>query len=154
MIIDLRGNPGGGIGGLRVMSYLTAAKQLIGYSLDRRMAQRGEKPDQLPRFAKIPKSKFEIPLLALKYGGKRSVALETEGLVAKKFHGKIVLLVNEHSTGAAEMVAQFAKENALATIVGTKRPGRLVSRSAFPVGPNYRITIPVAAYVSWNELLP
>ena len=150
LIIDLRGNPGGGIGGLRVMSYLTAAKQPIGYSLDRRMAQKERKPDQLPRFGKIPKSKFEIPLLALKYGGKRSVALETEGLGAKKFHGKIVLLVNEHSTGAAEMVAQFAKENALAKIVGTKTPGRLVSRSAFPVGKNYRITVPVAAYVSWN----
>ena len=104
----------------------------------------------MPRFGKIPKSKLEIPLLALKYGGKKSVALETEGLGAKRFHGRIVLLVNEHSTGAAEMVAQFAKENALAKIVGTKTPGRLVSRSAFPVGMNYQITIPVAAYVSWN----
>ncbi|HEX4164597.1 MAG TPA: S41 family peptidase [Bryobacteraceae bacterium] len=150
LIIDLRGNPGGGIGGLRLMSYLTPARQPIGYSLDRRMVERGEKPDQLPRFGKIPKSKLEIPLLALKYGGKKSVALETEGLGAKRFHGRIVLLVNEHSTGAAEMVAQFAKENALAKIVGTKTPGRLVSRSAFPVGMNYQITIPVAAYVSWN----
>jgi carboxyl-terminal processing protease len=150
LIIDLRGNPGGGIGGLRLMSYMTPAKQPIGYSLDRRMAERGEKPNQLPRFGKIPKSKLEVPLLALKYGGKKSVALETEGLGAKKFHGRIVLIVNEHSSGAAEMVAQFAKENALAKIVGTKTPGRLVSRSAFPVGMGYQITIPVAAYMSWS----
>ena len=150
LVVDLRGNPGGGIGGLRLMSYLTPDKQPIGYSLDRPAAERGAQPDKFPRFGRIPKSKFEIGLLALKYGGKKSVMLETEGLGIKKFHRKIVLLVNEHSTGAAEMVAQFAKENGLAKIVGAKTPGRLVSRSAFPVGMNYQITIPVAAYVSWH----
>ena len=150
LVVDLRGNPGGGIGGLRLMSYLTPDKQPIGYSLDRPTAERGAKPEQLPRFGRIPKSKLEIPLLALKYGSKKSVVLETEGLGKKRFHRKIVLLVNEHSTGAAEMVAQFAKENDLAKIVGTKTPGRLVSRSAFPIGRNYQLTIPVAAYVSWR----
>lgn len=150
LVVDLRGNPGGGIGGLRLMSYLTPDRQPIGYSLDRPTAERGAKPEHLPRFGRIPKSKLGIPILAIKYGGKKSVVLETEGLGTKKFHRRIVLLVNEHSTGAAEMVAQFAKENGLATIVGTKTPGHLVSRSAFPIGTNYQITIPIAAYVSWR----
>lgn len=48
------------------------------------------------------------------------------------------------------MVAQFAKENGLAKIIGTKTPGRLVSRSAFAVGSGYQITIPIAAYLSWD----
>ena len=61
-----------------------------------------------------------------------------------------MLLINEHSTGAAEMVIQFAKENQLATLVGTKTPGRLVSRSAFKSGAGYRITVPIGAYISWN----
>ena len=46
------------------------------------------------------------------------------------------------------MLAQFAKENRLATIVGTKTPGRLVSRSATKLGSGYRLIVPVAAYVS------
>jgi len=56
--------------------------------------------------------------------------------------------VNRHTTGAAEMVAQFAKERGLAVIAGEKTPGRLVSRSAFKLGFGYRLVVPVAAYVS------
>jgi carboxyl-terminal processing protease len=150
LIIDLRGNPGGGVGGLRLMSYLTPEKRPVGFSLDRPTSERGYDREKLPRFNRIPKSKLALPLLALKYTGKKSVVLETEGLGNQKFHGKIVLLVNEHSTGAAEMVTQFAKENRLATIVGSKTPGRLVARSPFKIGCGYRLTIPIGAFVSWR----
>ncbi|MGC2657196.1 MAG: S41 family peptidase [Bryobacteraceae bacterium] len=150
LLIDLRGNPGGGVGGLRLMSYLTPEKRPIGYSLDRATAESGYRRENLPRFNRIPSSKLEVPLLALRFARKKSVVLETEGLGKRAFHGRVVLLVNEHSTGAAEMVTQFAKENRLAKIVGTKTPGRLVSRSAFAVGSGYQITIPIAAYLSWD----
>ena len=150
LVIDLRGNPGGGIGGLRVMSYLTPARQPIGYSVDRVAVEHGYDPALLPRLNHIPRSKLELPWLVLKFWGKRSVVLETEGLGAKPFHGRTVLLVNEHTAGAAEMVAQFAQNNQLATIVGTHTPGQLVSRSAFKIGHGYRLVLPIAAYVGWN----
>jgi carboxyl-terminal processing protease len=150
LVIDLRGNPGGGVGGLQLMSYLTADKRPVGYSLTRKTSEEGYDKNRLPRFSRIPASKLEIPLLAMRFLGKKSVVLQTEGLGHKRFHGKTVLLINEHSTGAAEMVIQFAKENRLATLVGTKTPGRLVSRSAFKIGAGYRITIPIGAYISWN----
>jgi C-terminal processing protease CtpA/Prc len=35
LIVDLRGNTGGGIGGLRLMSYLAPGKTEVGYSLRR-----------------------------------------------------------------------------------------------------------------------
>ena len=149
LIVDLRGNPGGGVGGVRLMSYLTPEKQPIGYSLDRATAKRGYDKNTLPRFGRIPHSKWEIAILALKYRKKKAVVLETEGLGRQPFHGRIVFLVNEHSTGAAEMVAQFAQENKLATIVGSKTPGHLLARSAFKLGVGYQLTIPIAAYQSW-----
>jgi MFS family permease len=62
----------------------------------------------------------------------------------------MALLVNEHSASAAEMVAAFAKESGLATVVGTKTPGRLVATSGFKVGFGYRVALPVAAYYTWN----
>jgi carboxyl-terminal processing protease len=150
LVIDLRGNPGGGIGGIQLMSYLTPAKVPIGYSLDRPTAERGYDKESLPRFGSVPKSKLEIPLLAIKFLGKKSVVLETSGLGKQSFHGRVVVLVNEHTTGAAEMLAQFVQENGLGTIVGNKTPGRLVSRSAFKIGHDYRIVIPIGAYVSWK----
>jgi C-terminal processing protease CtpA/Prc len=76
--------------------------------------------------------------------------IQTEGRGARKFHGRIVILVNEHTSGAAEMVTQFAKENRLATIVGMKTSGRLAAWSAFKLGFAYRLTIPIGAYVSWH----
>src|SRR6185437_8169311 len=92
LIIDLRGNPGGGIGGLRLMSYLTPDRVPIGHSVDRKLAEAGYDKERLPRFNRIPKSKWEVPLLALRYARKKSVVLETEKLGPKRFHGRIVIL--------------------------------------------------------------
>ena len=148
LIIDLRGNPGGGVGGLALMSYLTPKRLPIGYSRNRKMAQEGIHPSALPVFDKVPRSRLAVPGLALKFMKKTSVFLYTEGQGSKAFRGRIVVLVNEHTTGAAEMVAQFAQENDLATIVGSKTPGRLVSRSATKLDSRYRLIVPVAAYIS------
>jgi C-terminal processing protease CtpA/Prc len=150
LLLDLRGNPGGGIGGLRLMSLLTPYKCPVGYSLDRVTAERGTPKEHLPRLSKIPSQKWEIALMAIQFGTKKSVVLETEGLGPKRFHDRVVVLVNEHTTGAAEMVAQFAKENQLAKIVGIKTPGRLISRTGAKVGSGYRLVFPVASYQSWQ----
>jgi carboxyl-terminal processing protease len=48
------------------------------------------------------------------------------------------------------MVTAFAEENNLATIVGTKTPGRLLSGSAFKVGHGFILALPVAAYLTWQ----
>jgi carboxyl-terminal processing protease len=148
LIIDLRGNPGGGIGGLTLMSYLTPDRVPIGYSWNRKMAQERRDPASLPVFNKIPRSKLAIPGLALKFLGKTSVFVHTEGLGRRPYQGRVAILVNKHTTGAAEMVAQFAQENRLAVVAGEKTPGRLVTRSAFKLGSGYRLVIPVAAYFS------
>ena len=150
LLIDLRGNPGGGIGGLRIMSHLVPSRVPVGFSVDRPTIERGYEKERLPRFNHIPRFKWELPLLALRFYNKKSVVLETEGLGRRPFHGRVVVLCNEHSTGAAEMLAQFAKENHVATIVGTRTPGHLISRSAFPIGHGYQLVVPVAAYKSWQ----
>jgi C-terminal processing protease CtpA/Prc len=83
-------------------------------------------------------------------GRGRSVAVFTEALGAKPHHGHVAMLVNEHSASAAEMVAAFASEYRLATLVGVKTAGRLVATSAFKVGFGYRVVLPVAAYFTWH----
>ena len=150
LVIDLRGNPGGGIGGLRLMSYLTPDRVPIGYSVDRKLAEAGYDKERLPRFSRIPKSKWEVPLLALRYARRKSVVLETEGLGLQRFHGRIAMVVNEHTTCAAEMVALFAQEHRLAKVVGMSTPGRLVSHRGFNIGLGFTLVVPTGAYVSWG----
>jgi carboxyl-terminal processing protease len=151
LIFDLRGNTGGGIGCLRLMSLLCPDRRGVGYSVGRTAAKNGYSKERLPAFDRIPESKLGvIPLIFRFARAGRSVAVYTEKLGAKPHHGHVVILVNEHSASAAEMVAAFASEYGLATLVGMKTPGRLVATSAFKVGFGYRVALPVAAYYTWH----
>jgi C-terminal processing protease CtpA/Prc len=47
------------------------------------------------------------------------------------------------------MVAAFGQENGLATIVGTKTPGRLVGSRPFRLPDGYFLVLPVGAYLTW-----
>jgi len=151
LIVDLRGNTGGGIGGLRLMSYFTPGKLEVGYSLTRKRRERGYRREELTRFGRIPSHKATLLWLAARYAFvEKSILVVTEGLGKRPFQGRVVLLVNEHTASAGEMVAAFAEENNLATIVGTKTPGRLLSGSAFKVGHGYILGLPVAGYLTWQ----
>lgn len=151
LIVDLRGNTGGGIGALRLMSYLTPGKKEVGYSLTRARKEKGYARENLPRLRRIPSHKPTLLWLALRYGFiDKSILVVTEGLGPQRFHGRVVILVNEHTSSAGEMVAAFAEENQLATIVGTKTPGRLLSGRTFQAGSGYILGLPVAAYLTWE----
>ena len=151
LIVDLRGNTGGGVGGLRLMSYLTPGKLEVGYSLTRKRRERGYRREKLARFGRIPAHKVTLLWLAARYAFvEKSILVVTEGLGVRRFQGHVVLLVNEHTASAGEMVSAFAEENNLAVIVGTKTPGRLLSGGAFKVFQGYILGLPVAAYLTWQ----
>jgi C-terminal processing protease CtpA/Prc len=48
------------------------------------------------------------------------------------------------------MVAAFAKENKLATLVGAETAGRLIPGSGFKIGFGYMLIMPKAAYITWH----
>ena len=156
LVIDLRGNTGGGAGALRLMSILTPDRTPVGFSPNKRWAERDLKTEKsrFPRLNHIPESKHSLWLLAVKFlpslVSKSPVLLETEGLGRKPFHGRIVMLVDRHTASAAEMVTIFAKENKLATILGEKTAGRLLSATSVKVGHGFRLALPTGAYYTWN----
>jgi carboxyl-terminal processing protease len=51
--------------------------------------------------------------------------------------------VNEWTNSAAEMVAGFAAENTLATIVGKQTAGNVLGAANFKVGSGYWVRLPV-----------
>jgi C-terminal processing protease CtpA/Prc len=151
LIVDLRGNPGGGAGGLRLMGYLTPDKLPVGYSLSKKRAEKGYKKEKLPRFGKIPSRKIELFVLAFRYAfADKSIVMVTEGLGPQPFHGRIVLLVNEHTASAAETITGFARENKLAAIVGTRTAGQVLGGTGFKVGHGFVLRIPVMTFYTWN----
>lgn len=150
VIFDLRGNTGGGLGCLRVMSLLSPDKRGAGYSVGRKEIERGFEKERLPRFDHIPSSRWGVLPLIAKFGmASRSVSLFSEGLGNRKHHGRVAMLVNEHSASAAEMAIAFAAENRLAQVVGTRTAGRLVGANSFKVGFKYRLALPVSDFRTW-----
>src|SRR5260370_583873 len=93
LIVDLRGNTGGGIGGLRLMSYLTPGKLEVGYSLTRKSRERGYKREELTRFGRIPSHKATLVWLAAPYAFvEKTILVITERLGQRQFHSRVWLL--------------------------------------------------------------
>lgn len=72
------------------------------------------------------------------------------GLGPKPFNGRVVMLVNEHTVSAGEMVAAFAAENGLARIVGTRTGGQVLGGGNLSVGHGFVLRFPAAGWYTWR----
>jgi carboxyl-terminal processing protease len=154
LIIDLRGNCGGGLGSLRLMSYLTPRRIPVGYSLTRTARDTKKRPDELTTIARIPGTKPALWGMALKFkfiNKDRSIKLVTEGLGQQRFHGKVAILVDEYTRSGAEMVAAFAQEQRLARVIGTKTPGETLGAANFRMGGEFRLRIPLVGWYTATD---
>lgn len=59
--------------------------------------------------------------------------------------------MNQHTSSAADTITGFAKENKLATIVGTKTPGQALGGTGFKMGHGFVLRIPVITFHTWGE---
>jgi C-terminal processing protease CtpA/Prc len=151
-VLDLRGNPGGGLGSLRLMSLLASEPTPVGYSLTRKAINKRWKRDQLPRINRIPVGKLEQIMMAIRFkvlNRDRSISMATEPLPHSPLAGATVLLVNSHTRSAAEMIAAFVKEQGLAPIVGEKTPGEVLGAVNFRLPHGYRLRMPIATWQTW-----
>jgi C-terminal processing protease CtpA/Prc len=155
LIIDVRGNAGGGLAFLRVMSYLTPERLPVGYSVTRSRAETNYSKETLAVFDRIPSRKAALIWLVLKFGFRDdSVSIVTEGLGSRPFHKRTVVLVDQSTTGAGERIAAFAQERKLAPVVGSRTAGKLICCSVYKVGHGYFVRIPARAWFTWSgELL-
>ncbi|MCX6626060.1 MAG: S41 family peptidase [Candidatus Solibacter sp.] len=133
------------------MSYLTPERLPVGYSVTRARAETNYSKESLAIFNRIPSQKAALIWLAFKFGFRDdSVSIITEGLGAKPFHRRVVLLVDESTTGAGERIAAFAQERKLAPVVGARTAGRLICCSVYKVGHGYFVRIPARAWYTWS----
>jgi C-terminal processing protease CtpA/Prc len=92
----------------------------------------------------MPRSRAELLITLARFSFRdKSVMLLTQGLRSQIFHNRVVVLVNEWTNSAAEMVANFAVENRLATVVGQKTHGNVLGATNFKVGGGYWLRLPV-----------
>ena len=143
LIIDLRGNIGGGLGFARLASYLCPDSIPIGYSLTPKRLRKGFKTEDLERVV-YPDSRFGFAAALTRFAVRdKSIFLMTQGLGKQPFHGKVIILINQWTNSAAEMLVSFAAENRLATLIGTKTAGNVLGAVNFKVGGGYFLRLPV-----------
>ncbi|HET8579935.1 MAG TPA: S41 family peptidase [Nitrospiraceae bacterium] len=143
LIVDLRGSIGGSLGFVRLASYFCPGQLAIGHSLTPRRLRSGYDPVKLPRVP-MPRTRAELLLTLTRFSVQdKSLMLLTQGLGTQPFHGRIALLINEWTNTAAEMVANFAAENRLATLVGGRTRGNVLGATNFRVGGGYWLRLPV-----------
>ena len=154
LIIDLRGNIGGSLGFARLASYLCPGQLPIGHSLTPNRLRQGYRREALPRVP-MPRSKVEFLWALARFAVRdKSVMLLSQGLGPQPFHGRVVILVNEWTNSAAEMLAGFASENRLATVVGTKTAGNVLGAVNQKLGAGYWLRLPVFGwYTSQGKCL-
>jgi carboxyl-terminal processing protease len=63
LIVDIRGNVGGGLGSLRLMTYLCPRKLEIGYSITRRRLRNGYQKEKLARIERIPAQRSQLLMM-------------------------------------------------------------------------------------------
>jgi C-terminal processing protease CtpA/Prc len=150
LIIDLRGCIGGSLGFARLASYLCPGQTPIGYDITRKRHQQGYDVTQLPRVSMPDTRSGIIFRLAQFLIRDKSLVLLTQGLGNQPFHGHIVVLINEKTSSAGEMAAQFAKDAKLACLLGKKTAGMVAGADVFAVGSGYSLFLPVFGWFSAN----
>jgi len=158
LIVDLRQCVGGGIGCLRLASLLCPDRRGVCYTQTRSRMGMTISPDRLPTLSRIPHSRAGIAPLCLLFWpvlthGAMSLAVVTESLGPQPYHGRVVVLTDEESNSAAEIVAAFVDEHRVAALVGAPTAGRLVWSGEVCVGRGYRLRLPLAVYRSWRGTL-
>lgn len=158
LILDLRGNSGGGMGVLRAMSLLTPFCLPVGRYAQGRITRVNGSMGYHFELDRIPSKKRELIPLGLKYysivGLRKAIELDTpilirtEGLGPMPFHGRVVLLVDRHTASANEMLIAFAREHGLAKIVGEPTPGRVLGGGKFSLSRGYWLVLPIGHYES------
>jgi len=146
LIIDLRSCLGGSLGFARLASYMCPNRIAIGYDITRDRQRGGYDVARLPR-VRMPDSRAGILLRLAQFSVRdKSLVLLTQGLGKQPFHGQIAILINEKTSSAGEIVAQFAKDAKLASLVGQNTAGLVLGADVFNVGYGYKLFLPVFAW--------
>jgi C-terminal processing protease CtpA/Prc len=147
LIIDLRQNPGGDMeGGMRLCQYLISRKLYGGIMLSQLYWNTHTSPPDVSAYAAFK------PMNTANYAWfKQQVATGVEGLcliaepLPTTYTGKVFILTSEQTASAAEPVVYALQKEGLATVVGSKTAGAVISMEYFTVG-NLSVTIPMLDY--------
>ena len=157
LIVDLRGNGGGGLGFLRLINLLETDAVPVG-TFQQYRSPTESSSGVAPYFSvdEVPRSRKELAGLAFRYFGQMvgarlrkqalSVQLRARPRRNRSYDGRVMVLMNRHTASASEMLIAHLRARHLALLVGEPTAGRVVGggKSRLPHG--YWVVLPTGSY--------
>ncbi len=146
LIIDLRGNSGGNISGLKVVTNLADKPYSGGAFVTNKWFEKNKKAPTVADFGNF--QTLTEANLALLWDGIHNL----EGLAIKVipettiYKGKVFVLTDGVTASTCEPIVYGLKNYQLATIVGERTAGAMLNGESFKVKESWQITIPTADY--------
>lgn len=148
LIIDLRGNGGGAFAVKPLVEHVIDEPLDAGFFISQVW---NRKHDDLPdRAAVLSSAPWEgWSIIAFWEAVQDSDILRIRFQPAEpNFDGEVVVLIDERSASATELAADALRASGLATLVGQRSAGEMLSQSMFDVADGFIVSLPVADYYS------
>ena len=147
LIIDLRDNGGGNFeSAFLVGNFLTDKEFISGFFPNRNWYEKHNRPpnrNDIEKFSLMTSD--DLSAIHSEYGFYIAATGSNDS-----FKGKIYILVNNRTGSAAEALVIGAKEYGLATIVGQRTAGALLSPQQFRIDEDIILVVPVWDFISYN----
>ncbi|HEX8131319.1 MAG TPA: S41 family peptidase [Pyrinomonadaceae bacterium] len=146
LVIDLRGNGGGTLSAaMRLGDYILPHTQPVGYFAGRNglTRHRARSIDQLNASALPVFSGYNSEDFAREMANTGALMLTTGGRAPRAYRGRVVVLIDEYCFSASEALASVVKETRVATLIGRRTPGAMLSAIAAPVAGGWTLLLPV-----------
>lgn len=151
LIIDLRKNPGGGLqAGLAFGKYVCPKEINAGYFVTNKWfsKQTGAHNLGFDSFS-AAKSKTTVEFIEELKNSEGKKLVFTPGNIIYK--GNIYVLTSHNTASTCEPIVDALKRNKLATIVGEKTAGAMLSAAPFYLKDNYTLLLPLADYYTVDK---
>ncbi len=148
LVIDLRSNSGGAFAVKPLVEHVIDEPVDAGYFLSQVWNRDHDGPPSRQRaMAEPPWSGWSI-VSFWKSVQERAILRIAFRPAEPNFDGRVSLLVDGKSASATEMAADVLRASGVATLIGTRTAGEMLSQSMFDVADGFVVSLPVADYYS------
>ena len=148
LIIDLRDDSGGNISSIRLASYFLPGSQMAVALLSRPFLERlGSAPEQLDLagIAHVTGAYTNRAIFEAMKNNHGGAAFDTEDLMARRYRGRVILLINRGTGSASEGFAWMLKNKKNITLVGRTTAGVILGSETFDLPGGWILTVPTHA---------
>jgi Peptidase family S41 len=151
LIIDLRNNPGGDVeSATPLMEFISSKETIIGVFPNSKWYKENQRFPTVGEYGKF--NEFNAGSLNEFYKqAEAGYGVFLKCIPSKKhFNGKVFVVTNRNTGSTSEVVALALKENKLATLVGQKTAGAVLSAKVFNINEGFDFIIPQNDYISYG----